>query len=285
MIRGTKTLPLVKRADPSPYPGSDSNEFVNEPLYLNFNIDDEADLGRVEDIHYGFGNEVSALIRAGRSAVNDGDRTIFARFFEDDDPETRTVTQVFDSLLDEDGQPSSLVKTFFFDNTDFLALCVESNDPFTCINCDTVFGYTAVDSNGDGLEKTHFCNTAFAFPDLERINCDSLDQYPSAAMDNLGRVMLNLFVRYSSVGPQTDVNQVISDANNSDGFTAYYPSRSHGLLVQDNKGSASDVNADSYAWLGLVRFFTPFCFVLFFFVFFFVIIARGNSKSENQSLI
>lgn len=258
VIGGTKTLPLVKRAVPSPYPGTDSNEFANEPLYLNFNIYNDADLDRVEDIHYSFGNEVSSLISAGRSAANDVDHTIFARFFEDDNPEAGAVTQVFDSLLDDNGEPQSLVKTFIFDNTDFQALCLESNTHVTCIDCDTIFGYTAVDVKGDGLEKTHFCHSAFDFPDLNQIDCDSLDDYPSARMDNLGRVMLNLFVRYSSVGPQTDVNQAISDVNNNDGLTAYYPSRTHGLLVQDGKGNAADVNADNYAWLALVRFFILF---------------------------
>ena len=132
-------------------------------------------------------------------------------------------------------------------------MCLESNSDLTCIDCDVTFGYTAVDGKGDGLEKTHFCDSAFEFPDLDKIDCRSLNKYPSAQMDNLGRVMLNAFVKYSSVGPGTDVNQAIFDVNNGDGLTAYYPSRTHGLLAQDDRGSACDVNADNYAWLSLVR--------------------------------
>ena len=255
---------MVRRVDPSPYPGSDSTEFTNEPLYLNFDINNNVDSGRVRRIHYSFGNEVFLLISAGRSAANAGDRTIFARFFEDSASKAEAVTQVFDSLRDENGDPQSLVNSFIFDNTDFGGLCLASN---------TTFGYTAFDDDTDGLEKTHFCASAFAFPDLNKIACGTLDAYPSARMDNLARIMLNVFVKYSTVGLVTEVYQPIVDVTNNDGLTAYYPSRTHGLLVQDGRGSAADVNADNYAWLGQVRFFPPFFFRNY---------CVGKSESKTQ---
>lgn len=253
----SKARSLVKRDDPSPYPGGDTTEYTNEPLYLNFDTSNSDSLSRVQAIHYSFGNEFNNLVVEGSSAVTADDQTIFNRFFTDAPDGTSDVEEIFDVLWDFTTYTATpLVATFIFDDNDFLGLCDETIGGNPCTNCDanSVGGYTGVDTEGDDREKTHFCATAFTWEQLHSITCDSLDTYPSIQMENLGRIMLHEFTHYSTVGPDTDIEALIVDALNKDNITAYYPSRAHGLddPAQDNQPALAEVNADNYAWMATV---------------------------------
>lgn len=253
----SKTKPLVKRADPSPYPGSDTPVATNEPSYLNFAPDNPNDLSKAERIHYTFVNEVLALATAGRSTIVDTDTTVFSRWFDDHPDVTETVTEVFNVLVDDNGVAQAPVQDFIFDNVDFLSLCGDSDDGSdACEDCNAIAigGYTAIDrsDDGDGLEKTHFCKHAYTFANLVDINCSSLDDYPSGKMENLGRIMLNVFLHYSTVGSQTTEGGAIGIVENADYLPTFYPSRAHGLIAQDNNAGECDGSAENYAWLSQV---------------------------------
>lgn len=117
----------------------------------------------------------------------------------------------------------------------------------------TTFAYTVEDEN-DGYEKIHFCDIAFDLPTAAPdIDCGSLDPYPSYAMDTFSRVALHETLHYSTVGPASELGNMIVDQFNLDGFKAYGPERAHGLNDpnQDDDPGRADSNADNYAFMAL----------------------------------
>ena len=202
--------PVVKRvqplgtAAPSHYPGGDSPECPNEPLYLNFLVDSNpTDRKRVQRLHHVFCTEFSALTTAGSTATTDSDRTIYERFFAESDKDS--VNDIWGKLFDFEAQkPSAIVSSFVIDNFDFNSECGETpGADLSPVSESAPLGtYTEIDTS-DGLEKTHFCQVAYDYIDLADITCDTLDSYPSVQMDSTGRHMLHEFTRYSTVGPKS----------------------------------------------------------------------------------
>lgn len=244
-------------------------------------MEDPSDLNKVEQLHNSFGNEAFNILLSGVDATTDNDRFVFTRYFDDASDQADVVSNVFSILADASGFPNPVVQDFIFDNADFLDLCGDNGDD-SCDDCDAQYigAYTAVDDNGDGREKTHFCNFVFFFPSLFDIKCEDLDSYPSGKMENLGRIMLHEFLQYNAVGVQSTVGDQITNVENADGLKAFYPSRAYGLLAQDNTPEKTILNADNYAWLGQV------C-VNYFFLFSFHPIFTSpflKEKIKNQNL-
>ena len=205
--------PLARRDNPEPshYPGGDSPECANEPLYLNFDMSKPGDTKRVQKIHSAYCNEVDLLLVAGSTAVNADDRTIYERFLPEnnnDGPSKDEVNDVFNHLFDFSAQtPAAIVAGFIFDNVDWKGTCGETTGGSSGSEDDDdeemeEGAYTGVDP-GDQREKTHFCIASLEFENLGDITCNTLDSYPSDQMESTGRVMLHEFTHYSNVGPDT----------------------------------------------------------------------------------
>lgn len=210
--------PVVKRGDdptqssappePSHYPGGDTPECPNEPLYFNFDVSKPGELKRVQRLHQVYCNEFPVLTVAGRTATTNSDRTIYERFFpesdEDDDYKDR-VNDIWNMLFDFTAEkPSALVSSFIFDNNDWKKECGETSGANLSPGSESLplGAYTDVDP-ADGREKTHFCLVVYEYIDLASITCDTLDSYPSTQMDTTGRIMLHEFTHYSTVGPKS----------------------------------------------------------------------------------
>lgn len=249
-VAASPTRVLDKRAEPSSYPGS-GTECTNEMKYLNFDMKDDGDKKRVEKIHDAFCNDLPRLLKLGLGATQN-DETVFQRYFNKGDESE--VQSVFSQLWSGSSiQP--LVKTFIVDNEDFLEICGEGGDASDGSDDGSVIyseaGYTGEDEDGDGLEKTKFCDASFDLPSLDSIGCDSLDDYPTIAMDSFGRIMLHEFTHFDSVGSGSEVGSRIVDSFNADGEVAYQPDRAHAL--KSEKDDLVTGNADNYAWLASVR--------------------------------
>ena len=80
-------------------------------------------------------------------------------------------------------------------------------------------------------------------------------------MDSFSRLALHEMTHYSTVGPASELDDQIIDANNNDGLKAYFPPRVHGLLdpAQDDQPGLPEINADSYAWVSLDGFVSDHC--------------------------
>ncbi|KAL9003553.1 MAG: hypothetical protein Q9188_003594 [Gyalolechia gomerana] len=80
-------------------------------------------------------------------------------------------------------------------------------------------------------------------------------------MDAFSRIALHEMTHYSSVGPQTSLEQQIKDVKNADDEGAYDPLRVHGLLdpEQDDNPVPTETNADSYAWMSLDAWISRKC--------------------------
>jgi len=80
-------------------------------------------------------------------------------------------------------------------------------------------------------------------------------------MDSFSRIALHEMVHYSTMGPAHGLEEQIIDAKNADGEYAYEPERCHGLVDedQDDQPGLAEINADSYAWLGLDAWISRKC--------------------------
>lgn len=122
--------------------------------------------------------------------------------------------------------------------------------------------YTQVDENGDKLEKIHFCDSAYDRPTAgPDVDCNSLDKYPSTKMDTFSRIVLHETLHYSTVGPESDLGDMIVDQKNDDDEYAYGPERAHGLNAedQDNQPGKAENNADNYAWMSITGWVGYIC--------------------------
>lgn len=206
--KGASTIAKRGTPEPSHYPGGDTDECANEPLYLNFDITKSEDLKRVRKLHKAFCDEFDVLIIAGSTATNDGDRTIYERFFpesDDEDDNQAQVNDIWNKLFDFEAETASaLVASFIIDNNDWKKLCGETQGADLSPDSEALAqaAYTDIDG-ADGREKTHFCVTALEYIDLADITCNTLDTYPSAQMDSTGRFMLHEFTHYTTVGPDS----------------------------------------------------------------------------------
>ena len=202
---------LAKRGGPNPshYPGKDTPECANEPLYLNFDISQKTDKDRVQKIHDVFCNEVDLLMIAGQTATQDQDRTLYKRYLPENDDEDKYeafTEDIWNKLFDFNAQtPSKLVSTFIIDNKDWKGSCPESGGTDLIDDSDTLdeAAYTGVDKEDNDREKTHICAAALEYIPLADITCDTLDSYPSVQMESAGRLMLHEFLHYSTVGPDS----------------------------------------------------------------------------------
>lgn len=110
-------------------------------------------------------------------------------------------------------------------------------------------GYTVNDEEGDGLDKIHFCPIAYEKPNLDSIDCGSLDSYPSEKMDTFSRVVLHEITHGRNVGPESELASRIIDKVNDDGEPAYDIRRAHALVDEDRM--LHTINADNYAFMCL----------------------------------
>ncbi|KAJ8129865.1 hypothetical protein O1611_g3767 [Lasiodiplodia mahajangana] len=258
-IPATKTFAArrdnIGRQDtqPSSYPGGDSPACANEIQYLNFDVNDDQQLTRVQSAHQAFCTGWAQLLVLGSGNIDDTDRTLFARYFIDNDDTKSEVSQVYSALIDTNkGEANSIVKDMILDNNDFLGLCPESGGDDE--DAGEEGAYWGVDGSGDGREKFHLCNSAFDFSTLPADNeCTELDDHPDVSMESLARLILHETLHFRSVGNPI-FNSQIRDEDNDDELRAYYPQRTHGLVDtnQDNAdgqtGETAVTNADSYAW-------------------------------------
>lgn len=88
-----------------------------------------------------------------------------------------------------------------------------------------------------------------------------MDNFPSTKIDTFSRVALHGTTHYSSVGPQSALDDKIIDATNNDRFPACEPPYAHGHLdpQQDNQPGKAEINADSFAWISLESFISRKC--------------------------
>jgi len=120
------------------------------------------------------------------------------------------------------------------------------------------------DPDTDGLEKTHFCETAYSSKSFDEVisDCAALDAYPSEKMDTFSRVVLHEMTHYSSVGDLVDGGE-IKDVTMDDGERAYDPQRAHALIdaSQGNffNPAVTEINADNYAWMALDALVSRLC--------------------------
>ena len=133
----------------------------------------------------------------------------------------------------------------------------ENPDQGTCADEGTL-GYTLVDGL-DNREKIHFCDPAWDRKGAGEVDCKSLDPFPSTKMDAFSRIVLHEMTHYKSVGGI--IGEQIVDAKNKDGNYAYDPPRTHGLLdpKQDDQPALTEINADSYGWMGLDAWISRNC--------------------------
>ncbi|KAK2757311.1 hypothetical protein FQN54_004825 [Arachnomyces sp. PD_36] len=232
------TPTLVKRAEPSSYPGP-GYACQNEMLYLNFDMSNEDDVRKVKKIHDAYCDDLGRLIVMGHGATKN-DETIFHRFFNEGDEEV--VASVYELLSD-------LTPTLIVDNEDFGRKCE--------VQGDILLGYTGWTRDGDGLEKTHFCNSAFDKPSLESISCETLEAYPSNAMNSFALTMLHEFTHFEAVGHNSQVGSWVDDFTNLDGKGTYGAARAHAL--KDERPDSVTSSAENYAWLATNMFFAIKC--------------------------
>jgi hypothetical protein len=116
-IPATKTLTArvdkIRHRDtePSSYPGGDGPECPNEFRYLNFDVNDDQQLTHVQSAHKAFCTGWSQLLVLGSENINDDDRTVFGRFFVDNDDTKSEVSQVYSALVDtSNGEAKPIVK-------------------------------------------------------------------------------------------------------------------------------------------------------------------------------
>ncbi|XP_014551417.1 hypothetical protein COCVIDRAFT_42284 [Bipolaris victoriae FI3] len=272
-ISNPPTRVVARQASPEPssYPLGDA--CTNEWRYLNFDPENETDKAHLELLHnilcigemlaitsYGAGAAESALMPYLRHfAVNE----------EQDDPDERPDEYHFQdhvknvlNRLAGDGQNNvklgEVVGSFVVDNKDFGA------DIPNASNCDgDTYAYTLVDEPVDQREKIHFCDITWTgrLESIADIDCDALDPYPSVKMDSISRIILHEWTHYSSVGPETSLMDTIQDRVNGDGFSAYEPERTHGLIDpdQDDDPVGASLNADNYAWMALDAYVSRIC--------------------------
>lgn len=118
--------------------------------------------------------------------------------------------------------------------------------------------YTDIDP-ADDQEKIHFCDVSYNRPSIAGVDCTSLDVYASTKIDTLSRIALHEMTHYSSVGPASGLAAQIGDSINADGYYAYDPDRTHGLIAQDKQPGLCEVNADSYAWMAADAYWSYAC--------------------------
>lgn len=266
-IQSTKIL--AARASPSSYPGGDGDACTNEFKYLNFDVSNDTQKGRVQAVHSAFCIGWSRLTVSGSHNVEDTDRVIFQRFFDDTEDSKTKVGQVYAALVNKTSSAAQpIIADMILDNNDFLNICGNHDE-----RAIEVCAYWAVDT-ADKLEKFHLCDAAYSLPDVpSKMHCGYVSDHPGIAMESLAGVILHesMFskpfplhrtarklirtpaLHFNSVGTPI-FNGPIYDRNNNDSIGAYYPQRTHGLVdpAQDNVDGKSaklaTTNADSYAW-------------------------------------
>ncbi|KAK6214332.1 hypothetical protein LQW54_004559 [Pestalotiopsis sp. IQ-011] len=246
-IQSTKIL--AARASPSSYPGGDGDACTNEFKYLNFDVSDETQKGHAQAAHRAFCIGWLDLTVSGAQNVDDTDRAVFQRFFEDTENSKTKIGQVYSALVNKTScvaQP--IIANMILDNIDFLDACDSDGKASTITGA-----YWGFDT-ADKLEKFHICDAAYHFPDIPSdMYCGYLSDHPSIAMESLASTILHETLHFTSVGTPI-FNRRIRDKQNQDGIRAYCPQRTHGLVDprQDNANGKSaklaNTNADSYAW-------------------------------------
>ncbi|KAK7062283.1 hypothetical protein R3P38DRAFT_2834433 [Favolaschia claudopus] len=252
---------VARRSPPAPSAYPLDTPCGHEWQYLNFNPDDDTDKGHLEALHGVIcSGEMRALSSNGQVSAKAGD-AVYQRYFplsEDDEDTQDKVSSVFALIAgtsSTDGMIGAVVAGMVVDNLDFS----EDN------GCDTpesdTLGYTDTDTRVDNREKIHFCEAAYALPSTANLDCSTLDPFPSEKMDSFSRVVLHEMTHYSTVGPASELEAQIVDVKNSDGEFAYGEPRVHGLIdpAQDDQPGLPEINADSYAWLGLDAFVSRIC--------------------------
>ncbi|KAF3001152.1 hypothetical protein E8E14_005395 [Neopestalotiopsis sp. 37M] len=237
---------------PSSYPG-DGEACENEFQYLNFDVTKDDQKTHVQSAHQAFCTGWSQLTVMGSENVDDSDRTIFKRYFDDTSDAKSDVSKVYSALVDtSNGVAQPIVAKMILDNNDFLKLCPESggNDE----DAGEEGAYWGVDTAGDNLEKFHLCDSAYEFSTLPSDNeCKELSDHPDIKMESLARLILHETLHFKSVGTPIFDRQ-IRDEDNDDELRAYYPQRTHGIVdpKQDNadgqNAELAVTNADSHAW-------------------------------------
>lgn len=137
---------------------------------------------------------------------------------------------------------------------------MDLEDEPSCEEAGTL-AYTLVDELVDQREKIHFCDISWEdrLESIADIDCDALDAYPSVKMDSFSRIILHEMTHYSTVGPETSLQEKIKDGVNADDQVAYDPDRTHGLIHQDEDPVGAVMNADSYAWMSLDAYVSRIC--------------------------
>jgi hypothetical protein len=244
---------------PSAYPLGDASP--NEWQYLNFDPENADDQAHLVELHAIFGYDLMELLASSEQSVGDVN-AVYLRYFppsDDEDDFQGHVSSVYNQM-GTNGGASPLVATFIVDNLgkELKILLViqrlttpDFNDGFeTPDQCsEGILAYTDTD-DVDGREKIHFCAPAYTRPQLIDFDCTTLDTFPSPKMTH-----------YSTVGPPSALGQQSVDTVNTDGFGAYDPDRTHGLIDpdQDDNPSVTEINADNYAWMALDGYMSFAC--------------------------
>ncbi|KAI0140352.1 hypothetical protein BJ166DRAFT_116719 [Pestalotiopsis sp. NC0098] len=260
--RNAPSRVAARDTEPSSYPGGDGDACTNEFQYLNFDVSDDAQLTRVKAIHQAACTGLPQLLVLGYENLSDEDKTVFGRFFSNDDDTNDEVGQVYSALVDtSNGEFTSIVADMIIDNNDFQAYCTESGGDGGSDDGGENLGYEDTD-DADGLEKFHLCDTSFNdFPTLPSDNeCGETLDHPDINMDSLSRLLLHEMLHYSTVGEDIFGSRIV-DVLNQDSERAYYPQRAHGLVDpdQDDDAASAVTNADSYAWHATNSYFKYAC--------------------------
>lgn len=243
---------LGRRAAPVVYPGA-GGPCTNEFRYSNFDVlNSKDDRKHVQAIHDAFCLGFGPLVASGVAVAQDQDGTVFKRYFPDGDEAKTNVTGVLNLLVDTANNgttPKPITADMIIDNNDFTGACKRNKE---------AVGYTDVDPNDGGREKTHLCKKAYDPETLPSDNkCRKLHDEPDKKMDSLARVLLHRMLMYGSVASNNGGVGNITNAVNNDGLGAYYPQRAHALVRE--KPSECQVNADSYAWLAANAYYKYVC--------------------------
>ncbi|KAI0868740.1 hypothetical protein GGS24DRAFT_481451, partial [Hypoxylon argillaceum] len=247
----------VQRRDPpapSSYPLADA--CGHEWQYLNFDTGNANDVAHLQTLHDIIcSGEMRAISSYGSNSAATGNR-VYQRYFalsDDEDDSQGNVESALNLIAgtsSTDGSIGEVVGTFVVDNLDFVGTCATEG----------TLAYTDTDDLDD-REKIHFCDIAWDRPNgaTRAGQCGDFDPYPSDKIDTFSRVALHEMMHYSSVGPESALEDQIVDVNNADGVPAYDPPRVHGLINQDEQPGLAEINADSYAWMSLDAWISREC--------------------------
>lgn len=281
---------VLRRELPSPsaYP-LEEGACEHEWQYLNFDTNNSNDVAHLKQLHHIIcSGEMRALSSYGSGAAS-SNLAPYKRFYPQNDDEDNWddlqagVVKVLDLITgtsSSDGAIGSIVGSFIVDNTDFGAKYPDNANKARCDDEGTL-AYTDFDKiddsdddgsddgeiESDGLEKIHFCDSAWSRVNFEEVvsDCKALDPYPSEKMDTFSRIALHEMTHYSTVGPPSLAEgDMIQDVQMFDGEPAYGTVRAHALIDKNQEETAynpgaSETNADNYAWMSLDALVSRHC--------------------------